>query len=448
MNITLQKTDELNAVITVNIKKEDVAENVEKALRDYKRKAQVPGFRPGMVPMGLVKKMYGDALMAEELNKKISESLNDYLSNEKLNILGDPLPSNDQQTIDFNTSDDYNFLFDVAMSPEFEIKLSKRDKINYYKIDVTAEMLDKQIDHLRQRFGNFAEAEKVSDNSMLRGCLTEADEEFNPIENGVHKHDANMYVGTVKDDEIKQQFLAMQIDGNLGFNLRKAFPNDTELSSLLGIDKKELAKMGDNFRFTLEAIRDFNQAELNPEFFEKVTQNPEITTEEAFRAHVKTDIEASLVGESDYRFKIDAKNKILSKLSLPLPEDFLKRWLLYANKELTQEQLDRDFSSFADDLRWTLIVNKILKENAIEIQHEDLLAQAKNEMLNQFRQYGINQIPDETLEKYGNEMLQREKDAKRIYEFVTEQKALEFIKSAVKLEENLVSTEEFDKLFA
>ncbi len=448
MNISLQNTDDLNAVITVNIKKEDIAENVEKTMRDYKRKAQVPGFRPGMVPMGLIKKMYGDAIMAEELNKKISDSLNEFLSNESINVLGDPMPNEQQEPIDFNATDDYNFLFDIGLTPQFEVKLTKRDKVNYYKIKVDDEMIDKQIAQHRQRHGSFVEASVPGEKSMFRGLMIEADDEMNPKENGVVKEDASFYLGSVKDDDIKAQLLQMEIGTNLAFDIKKAFPNESELSSMLEIDKKQVETMSSNFRFTLEMIRDFADAEMNADFFQRVSGNEEVQTEQDFRDFVKEEIEQALVAESNFRFKIDAKKKLLTKLNLSLPEEFLKRWLLYANKELTQEQLDRDFELFADDLRWTLIINKIMKENSLEIQDDDMLQQAKNEMLYQFRQYGLANVPNETLEKYAGEMLQREKDVKRIYEAVAEQKVLEFVKNSVKLEENLVSSEEFDKLFA
>ncbi|NLA25138.1 MAG: trigger factor [Bacteroidales bacterium] len=448
MNITLQNTDELNAVITVNIQKEDVAENVEKALKEYRRKAQVPGFRPGMVPMGLIKKMYGDSLMVEAINKKISEGLNDYLTTENLNILGDPLPSENQETIDFDETDNYNFAFDIALAPEFELKLTKREKIMYYLIDVNDEMVDKHIDQYRQRFGEFNEAEAASEESLLRGLLIEADEDMNPKEDGVQKEDASIYIGSVKDEEIKTQLINVKLGESIGFNLKKALPNDAELSSLLDIDKDKLENISENFRFSVELIRDFKHAELNEELFEKITQNPEIKTEEDFRNYMKEEIQNSLVNESEYRFKLDAKEKLLKKLNLNLPEEFLKRWLLYVNKELDQEQLNSYFDSFADDLRWTLITNKLLKENEVEITQEDAIEQAKIEMMYQFRQYGMSNVPDDVLEKYATEMLQKENDAKRILEQVGERKALEIIKEAVKIEESLVSVEEFDKLFA
>ncbi|HOY39218.1 MAG: trigger factor [Bacteroidales bacterium] len=448
MNITRQNTDDLNAVINVSITKDDISENVEKSLKEYKRKAKVPGFRPGMVPMGLIKKMYGDALMADEINKKISEVLNKYLTDEKLNILGDPLPSDQQQPIDFATTDEYSFLFDIGLSPEFEVKLSKRDKINFYKIVVNEEMIEKQIQSHRQRFGSLIETDVTDDKSMIKGSIVETDADFNPLENGIQKDDVSLYVGIIKDEEIKHNFVGTKAGSSIAFDLKKALPSEAEISSMLGIDKKQVAAIGNFYRLTIDSIRTFTDAEMNKTLYEKATGNTEIDTEEQFREAVKNELESALINESNYKFRIDAKNKLLSKCDLKLPEDFLRRWITFANKEVTEEQLNKDFVHFMDDLRWTLIINKILKENSIEIQHDDVLEAAKDEILQQFRQYGIHQVPDPTLIKYAEEMMHRESDAKRLFEKVGEAKALEFIKTAVKLEENLVSPEEFDKLFA
>jgi len=283
---------------------------------------------------------------------------------------------------------------------------------------------------------------------MLKGSIIETDSEFNPLENGIHKNDVTLYVGIIKEEEIKQSFIGTEVGSSIAFDLKKALPSDTEISSMLGIDKKQVSQIGSYFRLTIENIRTFVDSEINKTLFEKVTGNPEIETEEQFREAVKKDIENSLVSESNYKFRIDAKNKIMSKCDIKLPETFLRRWVKYANKDITEDQLDKDFGHFMDDLRWSLIINKILKENNIEIQHDDVLGAAKDEILQQFRQYGLHQVPEATLEKYAEEMMHREKDAKRLFEKISEEKALEFIKTVVKLEENLVSPEEFDKLFA
>jgi trigger factor len=446
MNISRENINDQNAVLTVNVTKEEVAPDVEKILKDYRKKAQIPGFRPGMVPMGMIKKMYGNSILVDELNKKVSESLQNYFEEEKLDLLGDPLPSETQENIDIENQDVYDFKFDIAISPEFELNLTKRDKIDYYKIEVSKKMVDEYIESLQNRYGNFTEAEKADDSSLIKGDLIQLDEENNIMEAGIKKEDATISLKVMKNDEIKKDFLKAEIGQIIQFDLKKALPNDTELTALLDIDKDKLKDIDGNFQITVSEIKNFVPAELNEELFQQ-TFGEEVKTEKEFREKIAAEIESHMEADSRYKFMLDARNKLITKLDLPMPEDFLKRWVIATNKELTNEQLENEFPRFIEDLQWMLIKGKLAKENEISVNPEEIKEEAKKSVETQFKQYGMSYVPSEYLEKYAEEILSKEEERKQIYEKVLDEKIIDFIFEAVKLNEIKVSPEEFKKLF-
>jgi len=447
MEVVKNQIDELNATLTIDVKNSDIAESVEKTLKDYRRKAVVPGFRPGNVPSGLIKKMYGNAIIADELNKLVSKSLSDYLVEEKLNILGDPLPSDTQEMIDWGKQDSYSFIFDIALAPEFEIKLSKKDKVNKYAIKVDDEMVNKYITGYRQRFGKFDECEKSLETSMLSVELIQIDAKGEVIDGGIHVEEASIAIKSTKDSKIKKSFIGISAGAILDVNLKKAFPNDTELSSLLKITKEEAEKMSPDFRIIVKTVKEYIDAEMNQEFFDKCFGENAVKNEEEFNNRVAEDIRASFIRETRFKLMLDIKEKLLAKADFNLPEEFLKRWLKVSNKDITDEQIENEFGHFIDDLKWSLIKSKIAKENELKVSEEDLVKAAKQQLLAQFSQYGMSYIPDEYLTKYANEMLQKEGEANKLYEQEIEEKVVDFVAEAVKLEEKEVSMDEFNGLF-
>lgn len=447
MEVVKNQIDELNATLTIDVKNSDIAESVEKTLKDYRRKAVVPGFRPGNVPSGLIKKMYGNAIIADELNKLVSKSLSDYLVEEKLNILGDPLPSDTQEMIDWGKQDSYSFIFDIALAPEFEIKLSKKDKVNKYAIKVDDEMVNNYITGYRQRFGKFDECEKSLETSMLSVELIQIDAKGEVIDGGIHVEEASIAIKSTKDSKIKKSFIGISAGAILDVNLKKAFPNDTELSSLLKITKEEAEKMSPDFRIIVKTVKEYIDAEMNQEFFDKCFGENAVKNEEEFNNRVAEDIRASFIRETRFKLMLDIKEKLLAKADFNLPEEFLKRWLKVSNKDITDEQIENEFGHFIDDLKWSLIKSKIAKENELKVSEEDLVKAAKQQLLAQFSQYGMSYIPDEYLTKYANEMLQKEGEANKLYEQEIEEKVVDFVAEAVKLEEKEVSMDEFNGLF-
>lgn len=447
MEVVKNQIDELNATLTVNVAKEDIAENVEKSLKEYRKKANVAGFRPGMVPMGLIKKMYGNAIIADELNKSVSQSLSDFLVKEKLNVLGEPLPSENQEQVDFATQDKFEFVFDIGLSPEFEIKLTKRDKVNKYLIKVDDEMTQKYIESYQQRFGSFEPAKKSTEESLLTADLIELDDKGELVENGVSVEEVSVSIKMIKDDKIKKSFIGLTEGTILDFDIKKAYPNDTEISSMLKIEKDQVEGISNNFRLTVKEVKDFVKAEINQEFYDKCFGDNAVKTEEEFNKRIVEDIQASFSRETKYKMLLDIKEKLIEKLALSLPEEFLKRWIIATNRDITDEQIEQEFPRFIKDLQWTLIKGKIAKENELKVEEEELKNAAKQQLIAQFSQYGMSYVPDEYLDKYAVEMLSKEEEANKLYEQEIEEKVVDFVAEAIKTEEKEITVDEFNELF-
>jgi trigger factor len=448
MNITKENIDDLNATIKVKIEKADYEDKVEKVLRDYRRKANVKGFRPGMVPFGLIKKMYGSAVQIDEINKIISEGIHKYIADEKIEILGDPLPlANNDEEIDFNKQEEFTFSFELGLAPQFEIKLSKKNKVNYYELIVDDKMKNDYIENYKRRFGEFRQADKSGEKDMLKGNIAELDDKKNVLPEGFSAENTTLSIDAVKDEKIKKHFIGKSIDDIFDFNLRKAYPNEIEIAAILNRQKDEVAKVDGNFRFTIKEINRFHPAELGKELFNRIYGEGVINSEEEFLKRNEEDIIINLNKESEYKLMTDIKKIAMDKTELLLPEEFLKRWLLKVNDKTTAEQIEKEFDNFRQDLKWQLIRNKVAKENEIKISEEELKSEAEKIARYQFQQYGLFYATDEQISNYAGEMLKREEEAKRIAEKILEEKAIEKLKEMVKLDSKKVTMEEFNKLF-
>lgn len=447
MEVVKNQIDELNATITVNVANSDIAESVEKAIKEHRRKANVPGFRPGNVPVGLIKKMYGNAIIADELNKLVSQSLSDYIIENKLYVLGDPLPNDTQEQIDWGKQESYSFIFDIALAPEFEVKLSKKDKVTNHIIQVDEEMQNRYVTSYKQRFGSFEEAKKSTDESLLSVELIELNKDGEVKEGGINIEEASISVKIIKDDKIKKSFTGIKPGTVIDTDIKTAFPNNTELSALLKITKEEVANISDLFRVSVKLVKEHKEAEMNQELFDKCFGENVVKSEEEFLNKIKADISASFVRETRFKLMLDIKEKLIKKTDFALPEEFLGRWLRVTNKDITEEQIQEEFGRFIEDLKWTLIKSKIAKDNELKVSEEDLIKAAKQQLLAQFAQYGMSYIPDEYLNKYATEMLQKEAEANKLYEQEIEEKVIDFISETIKLDTKEVTMEEFNNLF-
>lgn len=448
MNITKENINDLNAVLKVQVEKNDYEEKVEKVLKDYRKKANIKGFRPGMVPIGLVRKMYGKAVQLDEINKLVSESIQKYLGDEKIEILGDPLPKSDENDlIDLDNQEDFTFSFELGLAPSFELKLTKKNKVPYYEIAVSDEMKDKFVQNYARRFGEFVKAESTTENDLVKGNVEAIDENGNSLPEGPAAEDTSLAINVIKDEEIKNLFLGKAAGDAIDFDIKKALPNEGEIAGFLKKQKDEVKDINGNFRFTITEISHFESAPIGSELFDKIYGEGVVSTEEEFMNKIVEEISANLKLESDFKLAADIKKTTLDKTEFELPEDFLKRWLLKVNENTTTEQIEKEFDSFKNDLKWQLIRNKVARENEIRISEEELLKEAEIVTRNQFRQYGLYYATDEQITNFARETLKREDDARRIADKILDEKVISLIKEMVKIETKNVTDEEFNKLF-
>lgn len=446
MNITKENIDELNAVLKVVVVKEDYQEKVDEVLKDHKKKANLKGFRPGKVPFGLIKKMYGTSVQLEEINKTVSEGLNNYITEEKFEILGDPLPVADENdNIDLEKQDDFVFTFEIGLAPEFEVKLSGRNKVPYYEIKIDKKLRNDFLDSYRRRFGKYEEADTVTEEDMVRGDIVKLSDEGEPVE-GTAKQDSSLSVKVIKDEDVKKSFIGSKAGDTVDFDIRRSFPNEHEIAGLLQTGHEDVAGVKGMYRFHIKTVSRFKMAEVDQELFDQVYGEGTVSTKEEFMSKLDDEIKENLAKESDYKLSLDTRNMVIEKTDFDLPEDFLKRWLVKTNKDITEEQVEKDFDSFLRDLRWQLIRNKIAKENEIKVEEQDLVNEAKEFTRMQFQQYGIFNAEDSQLEQYAREILKKEDDYRRIADKVIDEKVISSIKEQVKIDTKKVSTEEFNKM--
>jgi len=448
MNITKENIDDLNAVLKIKIEKTDYEDKAETVLKDYRKKATIKGFRPGMVPIGLIKKMYGKAVQIDEINKIVTENIQKYITDEKLEILGDPLPKVDEQDkIDFDTQQDFTFSFELGLTPVFELKLSKKNKVNQYDIIVDEKMRSQYLENYTRRYGELKKSEQIEEKDVVKGRIEAIDENGNVIPEGPSVEETSLGLDIIKDKKIKKEFIGKNIHDTIDFDLKKAFPNDTEIAGILHKKKEEVADLVANYRFTVNEISRFYPAELGKELFDKIFGEGVINSEEEFMKKIEEEIVANLKRESDFKLMMDIKNMTMEKADFQLPEEFLKKWLLRVNEKSTAEQIEKEFDGFRKDLKWQLIRNKVARDNEVKISEEELQKEAENITRYQFQQYGLFYTTDEQIANYAKETLKRDEDAKRIADKILDEKVILLIKELVKLEDKSVTTEEFNKLF-
>ena len=442
MQITQTELKNLTATLTITIEPADYQEDVQKELKQVRQKAQMPGFRPGMVPAGLVKKMYGKGILADVLNKKVGESLQKHIEDNKLAILGEPLPNNElTPAIDMDTQDTFTFAFDIAVAPEFDAKLNGKNKLTEYDIEVTDEMVENQVKSYTERFGEYTQAEEVAEGDLVKGLCKEVDGE-------IVKEGAILNPQYMKQKTQAKKFIGAKKGAVITFNPTKAFGSEVEVSSLLGITKEQATELKSDFTFEIQEITRHTAAAIDGELFAKVYGENNVKDEADFRAKVKAEIVANMAEDSKYKFGIDAKEAIMKKMEkVEFPVDFLKRWVLATNEKMTEEQLEKDFPQMIDELKWHLAKDQLMKEFNVDVQKEDVEAYAKEVAKMQFMQYGLMHIDDQYLTSYAQEMLKQENQLRGIVERVAENKIYDALKGVAKIEKKSISHADFGKLF-
>ncbi|MBO4985456.1 MAG: trigger factor [Bacteroides sp.] len=451
MNVSLQNIDKVSALLTVKLEKADYQEKVEKSLKNIRQKAQMPGFRPGMVPAGLVKKMYGKSVLAEEVNKVLSETVYKYIQDNKINILGEPLPNEDKQpNIDFDTMEEFEFLFDIALAPEFKVEVSNSDKVDYYNITITDEMVESQVASYTQRNGKYEKVDAYGENNdMVKGLLAELDENGNTKEGGIQIEGASMMPGYMKNEEQKAIFANAKVNDVLVFNPNAAWDGNVyELSSLLKIEKDAVADMKSNFSFQVEEISRFVPGELNEEIFNMVFGEGVVKSADEFRAKIKESIAAQFVADSDFKFLLDARKVLAEKVGkLEFPDALLKKIMLLNNQDKGEKFVEENYDKSIEELTWHLIKEQLVKANNIKVEQVDINQMAKDATRAQFAQYGMLNVPEDLLENYAKEMLKKKEGVENLVNRAIDMKLAAALKTQVTLENKEISVADFNKLF-
>lgn len=449
MNVSLKNIDAVSGIVKVEIEQADYAEQVDKSLRSFRQKANVPGFRKGMVPMGLVKKMYGKHVLAEEVNKLVSENLFKYIRENNLNVLDEPMPNEtEQKEIDFDTQENFEFCFDVALAPEIKIALDKNDILPYYQVTVDDEMVNNQVASYRANFGAYDQVEDIEEKDLVKGVVAE-------LENGSPKEGGIVVEGTVlmpmylKNEEEKAKFIGAKLNSVVVFDPKKAYEGaEAEIAAFLKIEKDQIEGIANEFSFEIQEITRHKEAELNQELFDKVFGEGVVSTEEEFRNKIKESIAEQYEPQANYKFLVDARDLLVAKAGeLQFAEGLLKRWLLAANENNTPEKIEEDYPKIIEDLKYHLTKEALVKENNLKVEDADIETFTKRVARSQFAQYGMLSVPEDVLENYSKDMLKNKEMLQNIIDRCVEEKLAGWLKEQVAVDTKEVSAEEFGKLF-
>lgn len=449
MDIQFEKIGKVSGEITINMVKADYEANVNKALKDLGKKVQMPGFRPGHVPASLVKKMYGVQAKADEVNKLLQDSLFDFIKTKKINMLGEPLGSDKQTPQDIEKQDDFTFIFDIAIAPKFKAELGEDDTIDYYDIEVSDDTITKQLGAMQQQAGHPESVDTYEDRDILRGTLAELDENGQPKENGIVVETASLMPSYFQNDDQKKIFEGAKKNDVITFNPTTAYnENEAELSSLFKIERDDVKEHTGDFSFQVNEISRFVPASLDQEFFDKVFGKDEVKSEDEARTKIKESINELQKNDSDYKFLLDVRAYAENKVgTLEFPDELLKKIMKANNKDKDDKFIEDNYAKSIEELKWSLIKDQLAKANKIKVNDKDVKEAAIQAARFQFAQYGMNNIPDEYLENYAQEMLKHQEQVNSLIERCVDQKLSEALKSVVKLNHKSISQEDFAKMF-
>ena len=448
MNITFEAPDKINGLLTITVEKEDYQEKVEKTLKDYRKRAQVPGFRPGMVPMGMIKKQYGTAVKVDEVNRLLGDKLMEYIRENNIQMLGEPLASEKQEAQDLEKDGPFTFVFDIAVAPEFKAELSGRDKIDFYTIDVDDKLIDQQVQMYASQAGEFVKGEVFSGNDTLTGDLRQLDDKGNTLEGGITTEGGMIMPAYIKAEDQKKLFDGCKPGDIITFNPKKAYPdNDAEVAALLKVEKEQVKDLTSDFSYQVTEIRHFQPAEVNQALFDRVFGEGTVKDEKEFREKIAEALKGQLVQNSDYKFFLDVRAHMEKKVGkLEFPEALLKRVMLNNNKDKGEDFVEKNFEGSIKELKWHLIKEKLVAANEIKVEEDDLKAVAKEAVRQQFIQYGMGNVPDDVLENYAAEQLKKRENLDNFVDRAVDEKLVEKLKTVVKLNEKTVSLDEFNKM--
>jgi len=448
MKISFENPDKVNGLLTITVEEADYKDEVEKALKDYRKRANVPGFRPGNAPMGMIKRQFGTSVKMDSINKIVGEQIYKYVQDNKIQMLGEPMPSEKQEPIDLEKEAPYTFNFDIAVAPEFKCALTGRDKVDYYNITVDDALVDRQVDMFASQLGQQEQAKSYKEKDMLKGDLRELDENGNTKEGGITVEGALMMPEFIKVEDQKKLFDGSKLGDIITFNPKKAYPdNDTEVANLLKIDRSEVGETTPDFSFQITEISRFKKHDVNQELFDKVYGEGAVKDEKEFRSKIAEGLKNQLVGDQDYKFLLDVREHCEKKVGkLEFPDALLKKIMLNNNKDKGEDFVEKNYDNSVKELTWHLIKEQLVQAQGIKINDDDIKDTAKEAARAQFAQYGMNNIPDEYVENYANELLKQKQSVDALVDRSIDRKLTETLKGVVKLNEKEISVDDFNKL--
>ncbi len=443
MNITQEKTGNLNAVVKIKIAPADYSGKVEKAIKDQAKKAQLPGFRKGMVPAAHIKKMYGKSILVEEVNNLLNDTLSNYIAEQKLEILGQPLPQmDDEREFKWDNTDEFEFDYELGLAPAFDVNVSSKDKYTEYVVKADKETLESRIKNIRRSYGKMTNPEVSAEGDVLYAELTQLGADGAVFEGGISST-ATLRLDLVKDKKILKSLVGLKKDDEVTVDLVKAFDDAAVVAKALNISEEDAADLKSSFKLSVKNVNRLEESDLNQEFFDKLFGEGTVTDEAGFRTKITEEVESMFKQDAERKLSNDIYEDLLKKHTFELPDEFLRRWLKATNEKLTDEELAEGYDDFAKNLKWTLIENKIIKDNSIEIKYEDVVKAAKAKLDAQFRMYSPSPLPEDQLAQYAVQFLQEKENANRVFEEVKALKTFEQIKTIVTLEQKDINYDKF-----
>ena len=449
MNISFENPDKVNGLLTITVEEADYQASVEKTLKDYRKKANYPGFRPGMVPMGLIKKQFGASAKMDAINKLIGEQIYKYMQDNKIQMLGEPLPSEKQEAQDLEKPAPYTFAFDIAVAPEFKIELNGHNKIDHYTITVDDALIDRQVDMFASRSGSYEKAESYEDNDMLKGDLRELDEQGNTKEGGVTVEAASIMPNYIKNEAQKALFNGAKLGDIITINPSEAYESEAEIASLLKVERDRVKDFKGDFSYQITDIQRYKKHPVDQELFDQMFGKDTVKDEKAFREKIAEGLKAQLAVDADYKFILDVRAYCEKKVGkLQFPDALLKRIMLNNNKDKGEEFVEKNYEQSVKELTWHLIKEQLVAANQIKVDDADVLNAAKETARVQFAQYGMNNVPDEYVENYAKEILKKRENVDGLVDRAVDIKLTAALKKVVKLNEKEISLDDFNKMMS
>ncbi|MCJ0742921.1 trigger factor [Pedobacter montanisoli] len=447
MNITQEKIDDLNAVVKIAIAPEDYTPRVDKALKEQAKKANLPGFRKGMVPVGHIKRMYGKSILVEEINNMLNENIGKYLTDNNVEILGQPLPKvEDEKDFNWDGNDTFEFAYEIGLAPAVDIDITSKDKFTQYNVTADEETLAERITNIRKSYGKMTNPDVAAEGDVLYADLAELAEDGSVLEGGITST-GSVRTDLVSDKKILKSLIGAKKDDVIELDVQKAYGNDAAaIAKLLNITDEQAAAVKSKFKVTVKNVNRLEEADLNQEFFDKLFGAGVVTDEEGFKTKIKEEIEAMFKQDAERKLQNDIYTQYSEQTKMQLPDEFLRKWLKATNEKLSDAELAEGYNDFAKNLKWTLIENKIVKDNDIKIEYKDVFETAKQRLDAQFRMYSPQALPEDQLAQYTTNFLQEKDNVNRIFEEVKAAKVFDHIKSVITLNDKEITFKKFAEL--